>query len=674
MAPKRDAPADTRPDEEGSGGDVFGGPDSNGDESDPAYDVDPGRRGPLTGRLIDGRYQILDLIGEGGMGAVYRAVHKRMDKELAFKVLLPEYTAMEGLTKRFQQEAQSASRLDHPGIIQVFDFGQTDDGLLYLVMAYLRGRSLTDIISAAAPMPAARAVALGAQICDALGHAHAQGVVHRDLKPDNVMILPRDDGAEQVKLLDFGIAKITQGKGAATGLTELGAVFGTPEYLSPEQAAGDPADHRSDLYSVAVLMYEMLSARNLFCVDTNVKYLSAHIHDAPTPLGSIVPSLGLSSRLDQVVMQGLAKSPDQRFQSAEDLALALRRAVSQPEIPVAPDDDEGDSNVSPSLSPSPPPSPGLAALSEKNASLSLPLAQPTADLEAERKRKLVVWGLASAVGALVVLVAALSLVLSDDSRSDAGKKADGDRARALASDARLRIIEGHISGSRFKQAEKGLNEWVGQAPKDPRVHLLYGHLYCHRGVADACLASYTTALVLDREVRLDEQLLANLHRLMTQLKGPRWGRPARVRAVGFACRVFARGPLGKPVVEMFTRYVNKWWEHDLVWRIVEFLKQHEAAGGIDWSHAYEIRFRSADDCDLRKKYIQEIVVRADAKLLPLLGKLYAEKTLKKPYSRRRISNHCLQQEAAAAIKALGGVIPRKKRPRSRGSKKHRRGR
>ncbi len=667
MSLKRDAPADTWVEEDGSRGDVSGGPDSNGEDSDSGYHVDPQWRGVLTGRLLDGRYQILELIGEGGMGAVYRAIHKHMDKELAVKVLLPKNKAMEGVTKRFQQEAQSASRLDHPGITQVFDFGQTDDGVFYLVMAYLRGYPLTDLIRDEAPLPADTAVGFGAQICDALAHAHTQGVVHRDLKPDNVMIVPQADGTEQVKLLDFGIAKITQGKGAATGITELGAVFGTPEYLSPEQAAGDPVDHRSDLYSVAVLLYEMLSGRDLFSVETKVQYLAAHIHHAPTPLTALVPQLGVSSHLDQVVLRGLSKQRSERFQSAEDMAQALRRAVSQP---ATPDSDVLQLDSSESLSPAP------AVSSDKTVSPEQPIARSQSDLEAEfeveQKRKLVVWGLASAVGALVVLVMALSLVLSDGSESGAGKGADVPRARAK--DSSLQIVVGLIADSQLKQAEERLNELVQKVPKDPRVHLLYGHLYCRRRVADACLASYTTALVLDREVRLDKQLLANLLKLLTQLKGPRWGRPARVRAVGFATRVFTRGSMGEPVVKMLTGYVNKWWEHDLVWRILALLEQHKAAGGVDWSHAYEIRFRGVSSCDQRKKYIQEIIVRKDDKLLPLLAKLYTVKTLKKPYSRRRISNHCLQKEAAVAIRTLGGEVPKKKRSRSRGSKKHRRGR
>jgi len=667
MAPKRDAPAQTRVVEENRRVETPKGPDSNIAEAAPLVDVDPERRGPLTGRLIDGRYRILELIGEGGMGAVYRAIHTLMDKELAVKVLLPEYTAMPGLAKRFQQEAQSASRLDHPGIIQVFDFGETEDGLLYLVMAHLQGRSLTEVITKEAPLSTPRATALGRQICEALAHAHSQGVVHRDLKPDNVMLISKDGSPEQVKLLDFGIAKITQGEGAASGLTEVGAIFGTPEYLSPEQAAGDPVDHRTDLYSLGVILYEMLSGRKLFSADTNMKYLHAHMHTAPRPLTTLVPQVGLSPQLDQVVLRALAKNPNERFQSAVELINALTGATSQPAILVHP------GVVGVGSGPLPPvPAPGTTVPHAITSPFGNPVPPvqytipPVTDPEAEEKRKLVVWGLGAAVGALLLLVVALSIVLSDEDgegKPNVGKSGGSNAmAATAASDTNLQVVRGLIAASKLKEAEKRLNDIVQNAPKDPRVHLMFGHLHCRRGAVEACLAAYNTAVMLDGALREDGMLVANVQRLLVKRKGPRWGRPVRERTLAFVHRCFTKGKLGEPVVTMFTRYVNKWWEHDLVWQVIELLQKHEAASGIDWSHAYELRFRGEDSCELRKKYIQEIVARKDPKLLPLLGKVYSEPSLKKHFSKKRLSNDCLQEDAAEAIESLGGVLPKKKAP------------
>ncbi len=670
MTPNQDGPAETRVVKEGERVEAPGGSGSNVTEPEPEVDVsDAGlsaddvradKRGPLTGRLIDGRYQILELIGEGGMGAVYRAMHTLMNKELAVKVLLPEYTAMEGLAKRFQQEAQSSSRLDHPGIIQVFDFGQTDDKLLYLVMAYLRGRSLSEVMLDESPLPQARAAALAGQICDALAHAHAHSVVHRDLKPDNVMIVRREDGTEQVKLLDFGIAKITQGEGAANGLTEVGAVFGTPEYLSPEQAAGDPTDHRTDLYSLGVILYEMLSGRKLFSADTNVKYLYAHMHDAPKPLTTVVPHVGLSPALDQVVLRMLAKDPNERYQSAEELSQAFKRVVSQPALAAHPGVAAVDSGAQP-----PVPAntvPPASTIPPANTVPPVQYTLPPLTEEAENKRKMVVWGLGAAVGALLLLVVALSIVLSGDDEDKRKKETTGRRS---ASEADLHRIRGLIDRKKLEKAEKRLNDLAQKAPKDPRVHVLYGHLHCRRKAAEACLAAYNTAAVLDRAVRDDAQLVANLKGLMVKRRGKQWGRPMRERAVGFAVQIYSKGDLKPPVTKMLTRFVNKWWEHDLIWQVIELLKQHKATLGVNWVHAYEQRFRSVDSCELRKKYIQEIVARKDKKLLGVLGKVYAERSLKKPWSKKRVSNACVSEDAADAIESLGGTLPPKKKSRRR---------
>src|SRR4051794_2356881 len=193
------------------------------------------------------------------MGAVYRVEHLMLKKELALKFLHAELGRLEEVARRFEREAEAAARLDHPNIVAVTDFGRTADGMLFLVMELLQGQSLTTVIRPdgnGAPLPVERALHIERQILRALEHAHTSGIVHRDLKPDNVMLIRRDDEVDIVKLLDFGIAKITQpagAAGAATGkgetLTQAGVVFGTPEYLSPEQAMGEEADRRADLYS-----------------------------------------------------------------------------------------------------------------------------------------------------------------------------------------------------------------------------------------------------------------------------------------------------------------------------------------------------------------------------------------------------------------------------------------
>src|SRR4051794_39249636 len=198
------------------------------------------------------------------MGAVYRVEHLMLKKELALKFLHAELGRLEEVARRFEREAEAAARLDHPNIVAVTDFGRTVDGMLFLVMELLQGQSLTATIrpdGAGRPMPVERALHIERQILRALEHAHASGIVHRDLKPDNIMLVVRDGERDVVKLLDFGIAKITAPQDGAPGeaLTQAGVVFGTPEYLSPEQAMGEDADQRADLYSAGIVLYEMLT-------------------------------------------------------------------------------------------------------------------------------------------------------------------------------------------------------------------------------------------------------------------------------------------------------------------------------------------------------------------------------------------------------------------------------
>jgi len=203
---------------------------------------------PLIGQVLDGRYRVDGVLGEGGMGLVYRATHVVLGKKLAIKVLKASVSRDEQVMERFKREAQSASAIGSPHIIDISDFGTMPDGATYFVMEFLDGDSLTQAIEKQRPMPAARIVKIGKQICEALGMAHERGIVHRDLKPDNVYVVPSGNERDFVKILDFGIAKV--GTAADKKLTQAGQVFGTPHYMSPEQCAGRDVDHRTDIYAL----------------------------------------------------------------------------------------------------------------------------------------------------------------------------------------------------------------------------------------------------------------------------------------------------------------------------------------------------------------------------------------------------------------------------------------
>lgn len=270
---------------------------------------------PLIGAVVGERYRVTQKIGVGGMGAVYRAEHVHMKKTVALKVLHREMTALPEVVARFEREAIAAGRIEHPNVVQARDFGRLEDGAFYLVLEYVEGRSLGDVLEEGA-LPVERVLTIAGQVAEALDAAHQQNIVHRDLKPDNVMLVERSGEPELVKVLDFGIAKVTlrDREHSDRPITKMGTVFGTPEYMSPEQAAGQAVDHRGDLYSLGVLMYEMLSGNPPFSGDEVHAVLMMQITQTPAPLPSSIP---LSVR--QLVSELLSKEPQDRIGSANEV-------------------------------------------------------------------------------------------------------------------------------------------------------------------------------------------------------------------------------------------------------------------------------------------------------------------------------------------------------------------
>ncbi|MCR9162441.1 MAG: protein kinase domain-containing protein [Nannocystaceae bacterium] len=292
----------------------------------PARDIRASASEELVGQTLSERYRLDALLGHGAMGAVFKAYHLGLKKDVALKLLHPELTANDEMVARFDREATTISRLDHPNCVRVMDFGSTEDDRRYLVMEHLQGRDLAEHI--VEPMPPFRVVGLVQQVLEGLAHAHAQGLVHRDIKPENIFVVD-DDAGERVKLLDFGIAMVTHGEGASR-LTQAGVVFGTPHFMSPERARGDKVDARSDLYAVGVVMYSMLAGELPFEDEDALALLRRQISEAPPPLPEAIPA-----SLRKFVMQLLEKDPEQRFPDAPAAIAALRRAASPTNPPPA---------------------------------------------------------------------------------------------------------------------------------------------------------------------------------------------------------------------------------------------------------------------------------------------------------------------------------------------------
>lgn len=266
-------------------------------------------------RRLAGRYVLEELIATGGMAEVWRARDDVLARMVAVKILRPELAGDPALSERFQREAVAAARLTHPHIISVFDTGN-DDGTRYIVMEHFAGRSLRDILEERRPLPPDQAVAIVLPVLEALGHAHGHGLIHRDVKPGNILV--GKDG--RVKVTDFGIAKAAYAHG---DLTTTGAMLGTVRYISPEQVEGADIDARSDLYSVGVVLYEMLTGRPPFAAQTDVATAMARLNSDPLPPRAIRP--GIPRRLESVVARAMARRPAERFSSAEAMRAALER-------------------------------------------------------------------------------------------------------------------------------------------------------------------------------------------------------------------------------------------------------------------------------------------------------------------------------------------------------------
>jgi serine/threonine protein kinase len=265
-----------------------------------------------------GKYEIIDQLGTGSMGLVYRALDSTLGRQVALKVLRPESQMDTEIVERFRREARAGAQLHHRNIVTVYDLGDAEGGVIYIAMELLDGMDLRAAVKKQLPIPMARKVEMVAEVCDGLGHAHAKGIVHRDVKPSNLFLHSRD----QIKILDFGIARL-----ATSVLTRTGRILGTPNYMAPEQITGEKCDSRSDLFSAAIVSFEFLTGAHPFQAPFIPKRI---VNDEPERLRDIDPRF--PADLDAALLRALARDPEYRFQTGEAFALALRRILESGDV------------------------------------------------------------------------------------------------------------------------------------------------------------------------------------------------------------------------------------------------------------------------------------------------------------------------------------------------------
>ncbi len=279
----------------------------------------------LVGSVVHEKFHVIKKLGEGGMGAVYLAEHVKMGRKVALKVMNPGMHQDPDAIARFNREAKNASQLNHPNVCGIYDFGETPEGLIYLAMEFIEGSSLTSVIEKSGGLTAARAANIIHQAADALQVAHDYGIVHRDLKPDNIMIARARDGSDMVKVVDFGIAKASSSD--AQKVTKTGLVVGTPEYMSPEQLAGDKLDGRSDIYSLGLVAFNCLTGKLPFPSNSAQEAMIMRLTDQPKTLAEMRPEVAWPAELQAVMDRALARDANERYQSAAEFGRDIAKAV-----------------------------------------------------------------------------------------------------------------------------------------------------------------------------------------------------------------------------------------------------------------------------------------------------------------------------------------------------------
>jgi len=522
----------------------------------------------LAGQVVDGRYRIVELIGEGGMGRVWRAEQERLHRAVAIKVLQRDYSAIPEVGERFQREAIAIARLDHPNCVAVQDFGRLPDGSLYLVMSFLQGVVLRSALTDEG-FAAPRALHIARHLLSGLAHAHHAGIIHRDVKPDNVMLVRHEGDPDFAKLFDFGIAKLVESADGAPveNLTRLGQRFGTPAYMSPEQALGRPPDARTDLYSLTVVLFEMLTGRTPFQCDDEAGLLVMHAAKAPPSLSEASPGRDFPSQLEALVARGLAKDPAARFADATEYIEALDRCA--------------------------------------RASTSIVTATPRSSTARALRRTLRRVGRTLRSRRMLLSLAALVL-------ASGGALAI---ARALRVDHAARA-HALLAAGRPQEAASYLEERLKQIADDARAQLELGHAYAAARRYDDALVAYERVRSLDRSLADDRSMRTNL---MLMLDDDR--NETATGAARFLIQLLDDGDARDRVVELASHH------HTLGHRVAmrDLAESLGLSPRVDRLASYSLDLEQAPSCADRQRAVAKLRALADPAAVPALKNAQARK-------------------------------------------------
>ncbi|MBN2801870.1 MAG: protein kinase [Deltaproteobacteria bacterium] len=600
--------------------------DYNNSETETPPDSLPALPDPLIGKLIAQRYRIEKLLGEGGMGHVYQATHIKMGKKMAVKLIHKDLAHIDEISQRFEREAISSSKLSSPNCISVTDFGKTEDGQLYLAMELLEGEELDERLEREGKIDPKETIEIISQVLKGLIHAHEQGVIHRDLKPENIFLIKQDKNSPYVKILDFGIAKLTTTEEKGKNLTKTGMVFGTPKYLSPEQALGDKIDHRADIYSVGIILYEMLTGSPAFEAETAMDTLSMHLTAPPPKLSEHGT---YPKQFQKIINKAMSKKPDDRYATAQDFLTALESVelTENTEITI----------ILPNIIPD--------AKWVKKQKLKLLTAIFS------KKSKIIL--IAILVSAILISTGVLVFYLDGKNKGKTPqakiikkkpvteKKLSEEELKAKQISDLLTNAVNNMESGNPADAVKLAREALSIDPESSQSQMIYGHTLFNDGKKTGALYQYQQAINTSNEMAKDEVFIKNL------TLGLQWDE-IRVKAADMLAKYGSDEDITK-----LAEVCNSALTNGEIRRTVrKALEKNGHEEKINWYDTLTADFIEQKGCKERNLIISKMAQTKEKNFIPFLEQ-YKTKTKKRKNGPQKTENACIKGSVNYALKTLG---------------------
>ncbi len=592
---------------------------------------------PRVGDVLDNRYRITGVLGAGGMGCVYLAEHISIRRPLALKLLHPEVEGIDEINQRFEREAFAIGRMNHPNCVNVSDFGQLEDGTLYMVLELLDGVLLSDLLERDRRLPWKRTLHIGRHVLSALDYAHRAGIIHRDIKPENVILIDQDGDSDFAKILDFGIAKLRddvhpeENTGILTNdsrLTQHGVTIGTPTYIAPEQAYGQPIDGRADLYALSVMMYEMITGEPPFDADEVGALLRMHVSHPVPPFAELAPDVQVPDGVEALIIRGLAKQPDERISSAQSYLAQINAVLEDL------DEDEGDDDEAAS---------GLRQIPARVGRGFRQTVTPVVVRVASTPRR--IKQVAAMVLAASTLVGAVVFALGDG-KPDYLPGSSFPHLASESSGPETRKAAELLAQGRPKEAAAFLMEHRKEVQDQPSAQMVLGHAQANAQRSILALAAYTKAVELEPKLARNKLMRTNIE-LMLAKKAPGVV-DAALELLGTLSAAGDWGA-GDQLVDLASSSKIPRRRHTAL-RIADEVGLGDR---VDRFGSYLLDLEQGETCELRKDAVGRLRTLGDKAAIPHLRKARKRIRTEGALIKRKVNtNACLRTAANEAIRYL----------------------